>query len=84
MPEHGTRARMQLHYKDGEKPCDPCAAAGRDYVAEQRKNPWHAALVTWYAHTRNVALARLRRENQARFLEILDEVRLADPRPPKK
>jgi hypothetical protein len=77
----GTNYGYKLHVDNGEEPCKPCRDGHRKYTNEYRSDPAVAAVAAWYTRTRAKALQQLAREYPARFLEILDELREADPKP---
>lgn len=80
-PQCGTPYGYKLHIDNGEPTCPPCREARREQMAAYRSDPAVAALVAWESRTRYAALRRLARRYPAAFLEILEDVRTADPRP---
>lgn len=60
MSEHGTPARAQKHYRDGEELCEPCRDAKR---AHNRTNPKPSA-------ERQAAKAQHGREYYAALMEL--------------
>jgi len=80
-PQCGSYYGYSIHFANGEKACEPCLEALRKNRKERRSDPAVAAVDAWYTRTRARALRQLAREYPARLLEILDEVREADPKP---
>ena len=80
-PHCGTPYGYKLHVDSQEPTCAACREARRKQMAAYRSDPSVAALIAWESRTRYAALRMLARRYPAAFLQILDEVRAADPRP---
>ena len=63
-PEHGTNARYQQHYREGENACEPCRKARRSYYKD--KTYWADYLA---------AYRELRQMYPGDFLRILYDIR---------
>lgn len=64
----GTYAGYSAHYRNGEKPCDPCRLARNDYVASTRDIRQGMAR----ENARNRALAELARRYPDEYRELYD------------
>lgn len=78
----GSYAGLQRHKARQERPCEECREAGRKYIKDWRdRTPGARDRDKYYRSTRERALTQLSREYRARYLQILDEIRQAEPLP---
>jgi hypothetical protein len=75
----GTYAMAQWHRRHGQPLDQACKDAERAYMRDyrRRKGPDDDR---WWVRTRHATLERLAKEYPGRFLELLDEIREAEPR----
>lgn len=74
LSDHGTNARWQRHYRDGEEPCDDCKiarAANRKRYPESDKS---RELRRWHVRIRHLAVKELIRRYRPEYLRILHEL----------
>ena len=81
-PEHGTYTGYQWHVREGVPTCAPCRAAKAAYQRQYRATrPGAREADRAWNKTRRHALERLAFEYPKRFQDLLEEERLAEPRP---
>lgn len=75
MAEHGTNARYQKHYRDGEEACDPCKAARRERSRlRPPPTPEQRARKSRLERQYYAAMTELRRRYPGEYLRILNEI----------
>lgn len=82
MSEHGTIARYQKHYRDGESACDACKVAAYAYKREhERWSPERLASMRAHARRRYAAVKALIAMHPGDFQRLLTQQRKADDEP---
>lgn len=78
---HGTYAGYQQHRRAGERACDPCMAASREYTRQHRANrdPQKSAREAARSKARQRALWRLTALHPEEFNRLTVEEMQAEP-----